>query len=532
MKYLTIFLVFIFSSAAFAQTDNKGQSIELPDFVITGVQSLDVPIVKKKKAELVPTISEEFLTPTYSPEEFSLSAPSSYIGKKIDLFESVSSFEGGLKIGAGQHTLPIGEFHFAQNFDNYLFSARAYTKTIKDYIDNAGYQISGGSISNDFYIDTDSEFLPGTKISLAGEYYRDSYKFFGSTVTPTLERKTQNGSANLVISNVYGNLFNFGLDFGGRYFTLSDNDFNESVFTGKVFGELKFLHFGVRVDGKYKIQALKNNPSSVNDYNYYNGKITLKIAPSNALNVSLGAFYSKTSDDSFVMPVASFNFRLDKNLIMFGSFAPYSELLTITDFATKNRFFDLSNVDNVLLKDKTNLQLAVKYEFEKYFELNAGVKYSMFDNFLYFEDTALTGKFDVKTENDVKSISAFMNAIFHVGPMGEFYGKAIVQQVTDSNGDFMPYQPVIISSLAYAYNFEFGLGFKLRYDAALNIHADRTTFTKINDYHNLTCEVNFKLSDNFEVMAGLENIMNKENYILQNYKDKPFDIIGGIYYHW
>ena len=70
MKKYFILIILFFSTFLFAQTEQ--QSIELPDFVITGRQNIDIPIAVKKKPDLVSTISKDFLTPQYSPEEFPL----------------------------------------------------------------------------------------------------------------------------------------------------------------------------------------------------------------------------------------------------------------------------------------------------------------------------------------------------------------------------------------------------------------------------------------------------------------------------
>ncbi|MFC2136261.1 hypothetical protein ACFLTH_16720, partial [Bacteroidota bacterium] len=329
MRYSIILFVIIFSSNIIAQTDNKGQSIELPDFVITGVQSLDVPVISKKKAELVTTVSEEFLMPVYSPEEFSMSPGRRILGKRIDLLDAVDSFEGGLKIGAGKYTMPDGEFHLSQNWDNYLFSANVWTTNVKDYVDNAGLAASGVSIKNSIFINTNSDFLPGFKISLDAQYKRSNYKFFGSALTPSLERKTQNGLATLSFTNLFDNVFNFGLDFTGRYFILSDNDFNELLLKGQSFFELKFHRFGVKLEGGYYHQLLQNSLSAIEKYDYYFGHASIIIKPSNSFRIKLGGFYSQQNSESFVMPTASISFRLDKNIYLFGKYSPHTEFLTV-----------------------------------------------------------------------------------------------------------------------------------------------------------------------------------------------------------
>ena len=55
-----LFLFIIIGSVIIAQDQNKGQDIELPDFVITGIQSVDIPTMAKRKIDLIPVLSNEF----------------------------------------------------------------------------------------------------------------------------------------------------------------------------------------------------------------------------------------------------------------------------------------------------------------------------------------------------------------------------------------------------------------------------------------------------------------------------------------
>ncbi|OGU54722.1 MAG: hypothetical protein A2V66_01200 [Ignavibacteria bacterium RBG_13_36_8] len=532
MKRFTLVLIFIFSSISLSQTEDKVQSIELPEFVITGVQSLDVPIVQKKKAEFIPTISEEFLVPTYSPEEFPLTYGSGIIGKKINLFEGTDTFEGGLKIGAGRFTMPAGEFHFSKNWDNYLFSTKVWSKNIRDYIEYAGYHVTGASISNSFFIDNQSGFLPGLRIDLNGNYYQNNFKFYASPTNPSEERKIQIGTALISFTNKYDNTFNYGIDVSGRYFMLSDNDLKELLLTGRSFFELKFQNFGFRLDGRYKQQNLENNLTYNKNYNYFDGKFSVNIRPSNNVELKLGVYYSQQDSNKFFSPVGSFNLRLDKNIYVFGEYSPNTDFYTISDFIYRNKYMVLSAIENIFIKNKSNAKVAVKYEYEKYFEIDAGFNLSNYNNYFFFEDTSTSGHFTLQTVSDISRFAGFINMLFHRGPLGEFYGELNYQQITNSDGEYIPYHPAITASLTYAYYFNFGLGVKIIYDFAHNIFTDMANFNKLNDYHNLAVSISYDFSSNFKFIVDFENVLNRENYPLQGYKEKWFDIIGGLYYHW
>ena len=120
MKKYFILTILFFNTSLFAQTEQ--QSIELPDFVITGRQNIDMPFATKKKPDLVSTISKDFLTPQYSPEEF----PLLFSSLPVQIQPGIKSFDdyynGTLKIQIGKYSLPTGLLSLNQNFDNYLFN--------------------------------------------------------------------------------------------------------------------------------------------------------------------------------------------------------------------------------------------------------------------------------------------------------------------------------------------------------------------------------------------------------------------------
>ena len=68
MKKILLILIFTVSGL-FGQEDNQTQSIELPDFVITGKENISIPKIQKSYPEFIPLLSKDFFTPQYPNEE-------------------------------------------------------------------------------------------------------------------------------------------------------------------------------------------------------------------------------------------------------------------------------------------------------------------------------------------------------------------------------------------------------------------------------------------------------------------------------
>lgn len=532
MKRYSIIIFLLVGASLFAQekTDNQGQSIELPDFVITGVQSIDIPIQKKPRPDLVPTLSREFFIPTYAPEEFELSDFSKPIRKDVEFYKNKEANNGMFYVGAGINTLPTGEFYFNTGTDHFLFSTNLWGTNIKDYEDYSDYNISGASVNTDFFVSTNSSFMPGLKISVNAEYVRDAYKFYGSFI-PSAERERQNSKASLSFANTLDKTLNYQLDFSGSILKLSDVGLSENLVAAKGFLELNMNKLAVGGNAVFQTQSLKDYfPDTKN--NYFNADAYLKIRTTNSLQAKIGLTYSTQDSNSFFAPTAFVSAKLGNNLALFGEYSPNAEFNTISKLAAMNRYYSIGAVQNIFTEIKSNFKVTLKYQYEKYFEIAAGVGYSKIDNFVYFEEVVIPGTFDLQTADDVKKTYAFADLLFHLGPYGEFYSNSVYQSLKNSADNYIPYNPKFTTDLIYSYNLSNDLYLQAGIQFAFDYFGDSFNMNKINNYNNLFGSLGYSITSNLLFKATVENILNNNNYKFNRYKEKPFDVVAGVEYRW
>ena len=187
---------------------------------------------------------------------------------------------------------------------------------------------------------------------------------------------------------------------------------------------------------------------------------------------------------------------------------------------------------NIFSKVKSDLNGTIKYEYLKYFSIGLSSGYSKVDNFLYFDDSLLKGRFDAFTASDVDYIFVGLNLLFHPARLGYFYGDVKYQKVTDSNGNFIPYEPKLSAELIYGYDFEFGLGVKAGYKFSNDIFTNISNTNKLKDFQNISFGISYKLLEGLSLTADFHNILNKSNFVLKGYEEKPFDILVGAEYRW
>lgn len=528
IKFLVLFLA---AGLLFGQEEKKDDSknVELPDFVITGVQSLNIPERDKNKPELTTTLSEEFFKPLKTPRKISSSSISSPVQHPIDIFENSNRKNNRLYLGAGIQTIPVGRLNMSNAFKHYLFTAEVFGSEEHEFVDYAGYNVSGAAVTNDFFISDLSDFMPGTKISLDGKYVRDSYHFFASNI-PQTKRETHLGKAELSVLNEYAENLNYGAVFSGRTYLLKDAGITENLFDAKAFTKFNFNKLKLRLEGNYKKQMFEdpNLPSS----DYIAGKIRLKATPSREINVEAGFKYINQDTNSYVIPYAKIMGRLDDNIYIYAEYAPYPEFLTKYDFVQRNKYFNEGSISNLVVDNKVQTKVAFKYQLDNIFETSAGLEIMRSDNYPYFTDNNNPGFFDVKTLNDVKTFTFFANVMLLKSPYGYFYGDIQYSETRDASRNFIPYHPLFEASLTYGYSFSFDLNAEVKLDYAREFYTNIANSYSYDDYLNASLGLEYEFTKNIWFNLDLHNLFNRANNFYLSYKEKPFDVIGGVKYHW
>lgn len=526
-------LLLIFIPFLLPAQDNKSQSqsIELPDFVITGVQTVDVPSAAKEKASLVSTLSKDFFLPQYSPEELPMADIDNPLSKKFDLWSGEKYYDGNVYFGFGRYTLPEGKFFMGQNFGNYLFLIDLLGSNTKDYVPYSSYNISSMSITNEFYINNSSNFLPGMKIYLDGNFFRDNYYFYNSA-NPTMERMTNNGYAEAGISNSSNRYLNYNASLSGSKLLINENGFRETNVSVDGGMEFKLPNFSIGVNTKYTQQNLTKSLSGNNNYYFFDINPVIKISTTSDLKVEAGVNYAATDYSYFFYPFGNIRLRLSRDLMFTAAFSPHAEFNTHRNFILSNIYYNLGTIDNLFTKYKIDLSAAFKYQYYKYFEIGISGGYAKIDDYYYFDESVEKGKFNINNVNGVNKFDIKLDLLFHPGPMGKFYGEVILQKVSNDSDQNLPYNPNIKTSLGYSYLFPFGFELAAEYKAALGYYSDILNRKEMPAYHNISLTFGYNIVNNLQLKFKLQNLLNRTNYIWNGYQEKPLDFILGIDYKW
>ena len=531
-KILLFFMVipYIF---CFAQDEKKqDQNVELPEFVITGTEAVSVQNAKKMYPDFGSTISEEFLKPGFSAEQLELRNFVNPIRENVNLRDSVQYMNGRFNAGVGTLSMPKADILFTHPFDEGIFEWFATTDNRIAYISNSdGYNLGGG-INLSLFTRNDSSFLPGTAIKFHGNYGLSSYKFYGSAVNPGQRRTLNGGDVSINVNNYFDDYFVFAASIENEFNSLKNENYSENFLQLKGYGNLTLAAFNLSCDLIFKKQFLTNSIINTSQNSY------LSIAPKIGLNISeilkiqFGINYSQSMGNIFFTPFVSAALRLDKSISLFGEYSPHADLFGASWFLNQNPYINSQTLSNAYVRYINSIKLAVKYEYEKYFQINGGFKVLSSSEIPYYKSSKVSGKFDVALD-DARFLSAFADMLFHMGPLGYFYGNFEFSATADTAGYSLPYVPGTSASLIYGYNFsQINLNSEIKLKYASGVFTDIPNTLKLNNNVDLGLKFAYQYKPMFFFTLEFSNLLFHDNYKWAAYKEMPFNVTAGVRFIW
>jgi len=522
-KTIIVFLIYV--SFIFPQPETKNPNVELPDFVITGKDIISIRRVDKMKPDFIPTITGEFLKPMFKPEDLEIAQISNPIEGDMKLLDSADYHNGIITLNAGRYTLPGGEINYAFPIERGILHGILTGDNQIEYLDYSDRVTYSGELDFNYSLSNANEFLPGTKFSIGGKHTVNKYNFFGS-ITPERKRTLNAGNAYLDIQNLYGKKFIFDIELAGDFTYLDTENFNESILNTNLFGKYNLDDFALLIKADYQKQYLTTdslgNPKP--DYWFLRPAIAFKIV--NKFIASAGFTFSGSGSDYMHNIYASLSAEVSKNFVILGEYQPVGEFVTSGYLLKENFYFNPQSYSSIFVKKKNMLNITMVYEYDKYFQIDGGLRYFKTGNLPYYTNPDTSGIFELAFA-DAKTFVLFTNLLFHLGPSGIFYGSIELSDVENSEGNRVPYYPAVRGTLSYGYEFNTELMAKLSLEYLSKRFVNIENTNSVKSLFNLGLLLEYKFWNNLLLSLELENIFGVKYYLWEGYQEKPFDITLG-----
>ncbi|HKI77899.1 MAG TPA: hypothetical protein VKA26_05110 [Ignavibacteriaceae bacterium] len=527
-KIILIFIISLLPSSLLAQ-DKQNPNVELPDFVITGKDVISLQKAKKLDPGFISTISEEFIKPVFSPEELGIKDISNPIQNESGILNTEKVYSAKLNVVTGIYNSPSGNFTFTQPFGSGIFEAAINGENHRAYVENSDWYGANGGLNLSFFVPGDSK-IRGTQFKIHGDYGLSSYKFFASN-NPGERRNYYKGNISVDINNLVNRHFIFSLKAADEYSYLNKENFTENLIKTDGFFKANFSYFKIGSNINYTKQILKNNLIGSGNFDYLSVRPYVETLILNSFKIAAGINYSNSGSSNYLSPYASAALKINDFISLYGELDPHAEFVGSGLLLSQNMYFNTQNFANTFVKKTSDLDVSIKYEYFKYFEIDVGAKYFRATNLPYFVNSAQPGRFDVNFSS-AKSYGGYINFLFHPGPAGMFYASIDYNDTKDLNGNYIPYNPKLIGSAHYSYNFGSKLYAEPKIFFSSQSYADLNNTIKVDSFINLGIKFLYKFVPNFSLSVELSNLLDRKNYKWMGYKESPLDFFAGFTYKW
>lgn len=529
MKLKIILIYILLTVIVFAQDEkSKNPEVELPSFIITGRSQLNIKKVDKIAPDFVSSISEDFIKPTFSPEDLEAGSFSNPLKSDLSFLNDVSFFKGNIKAGVGLYTIPTLGVNYAHPFTNGIIEGMFDGDFTRAYIDNSDKYHTRLGFNLTYWTDTESEYFSGTQLNASGNYGTTGVKFYASD-KPEQKRNINNGQVEIKIKNDYTNNFLFGLRFTDKFAGITQEEFSENNFGFKGEALLKLSAFNIGGTVDYRNHSIKNLIGNDSGKEFLLLRPTAGLFFTKLIKGTLGWTFSRAAGNTYNAVYASVALKLDKNLTVFGEYNPANEFQSPAGFLLQNNYLKVDSVGSIYWIKNNSFNASIKYEFDKYFQIDGGVKYFSSDAYPFFAPAFDSGKFILKSAN-VTSISPYADFLFYLGPYGEFYSSISLENITDKDGNNVPYIPLLNINAVYNFKMSNELYSTISMNYLSKRYADIANKNSIGDYIDFGFGLVYKFQPNLDLTLDIKNLFNQKNYLWNGYQDVPLNIIFGLNY--
>jgi len=525
IKYLLILFIVLMPVISDAQSN----SIELPDFVITGSKSVSIPTIKKNSPEAIVKLESENFDINVISEDVpfpKLSAPS--ILKNVQ--DSIPSIRSGmLRIGAGYYIQPTGDFFLNTGVEHVLVNLHLYGKNIKDYEDYSRHNISGAEGKLDFFISPKSILFPGSKFDLSGKYVKNNYRLFGSNNPGQLRQNDLNGT-HLSFENNYSNNFNYSINFYASKLEMKSDSLQEINMNIEPQFILKWNGFRIMTSASIITYKVYSDFSAYNSFQKYFGSVEMN--PMKHFSVKAGGEYINFEWSNYFKPFVEVSYQLNNQFVFSGTFKPFMKYYTHTDFININPYYIPSNINSVTENHKLFSEFSFLYNFAKNLEVKTFVSYDNIDSLIFIDDYKNYKEPKVETISDVWNLKTGLNAKLKTGMLGNFYLAIQWQSLFNKEKIYLPAVPELEVNFIHNLSISKTIGLVTKLEFVDGLHYQISSKTKSPSQLNLGIEVNYFITSGFNLFVNINNLTNKKYSDFEYYRHKPLDVLIGFEYQW
>jgi outer membrane receptor protein involved in Fe transport len=541
MKSKIIILLISIVYIGFAQENSEQQKpepapLELPNFIIEGVEQLNVKSGIKKMPDKTYSLNKSELDSLNSlekKEQFPL--PIEELPKSV---LTDTYLPGYFKAHIGRFSDALLEAGYGMNYEGFELFGTAGMNYSKGHQDDAGYTDIFAKISSDYIADKKFYIFGGSRTRTDFYLKNLSYRMYPMTdISGNGEIDNKRNASEIGLNvDVDGNWEGVQFRTGASVSTLQLNSVSEyynerKAFDNSIEGYLKARHLwnGFLLSGNVEVDFTN---TSGNPTNFAQADASAEIFNDLfTLTVQSGFQYAINSEGvnrGGLLLSGEIEYRIDRNMTFLAGLESGLQKNNFTGLYNRNPYLMLNSMldfpyDIMKLKGKYFYQPLEKFGFSV-----AGTM-SVTDRFPYFNDS-LNNEFMVQYDKvNIAQLEA--ETYWDINEKNNISGYLKVNFTGfDLGSNSVPNIPVNLMGINYHSKLFDDFGTKIGLNYVGERYSDKENNITIDGYFYLNAFFNYDIMNNLRIFLNAENLTNSEVYIWNGYKERG--IFAALGFMW
>jgi len=521
------------------KTDAPLPKIDLPEFVITGSEKIDLQIESKSEDD-----EDRIFSPAKpTPGERPMNVGEALSPKQIKSFSKTpGALNGKVFAGFGFYQTPQFDGWFGQYDPTSSFVLNGYYSESQGHLNDAGFW-RGGFGARGTYALPESSFLPYAQLNAETKYGRDSYRSYASR-SPFQVRDLSGIEINGGIGSRYSLPYKAlsGFDYSGKLgwssFSASDSSkSSESELFLSGNATSRFFAMSLRGQAEYRAINYTMNIPGIQSGHWFMLRAdgNQLVMPALQLSFAVQQFIYRGNVGAGAgrfYPQIELKYTFTENALLYYGIAPTVERNTLSSIIKQNKYIDF-NAPILPTDTRLNIYAGMEYSPLEYITTTVKLSYKHINNYPTFYDKDSAKVWEVLYLSGVRSTKFDVSTLYRLNEKQNVTAYVSLQTVKqkDSSG-VLPYIPKFTIGTVYHHSFDFGL----HVEAFAEYNSSRyTNFTNTHSnagYLFTGVKADIELFEQFRGFAELNNIINQHYYVWNGYQERTIFLLLGVSYHW
>ena len=495
---------------------------DLPEFVITGIASIDLPKLEKMMIDDPVAVPQPMVMSSEKilrdRETLELEMTNRGSTSQAD----AAPYSGFAKAGIGSYFTPQAEIQFGQSFQEYYYSLNAHYFLTKGYAANTDQSSGGGTAAAGTTLLSSMPLLRNASLNGTLGYRSESFRFYGSA-TPGLQRTISDFHVQTEVENQTVNNFPYSAGISLENFNVSDSNVSKTETRLDLNYETSFPIASLPIHTKLNFMSttvglgFMDLSAGVQDYWYGNF----------LFEGSLHVYWAKGMEGqnlAHLCPQAMVSYQATSQHRIFVSYASMFIPMTLAATMRANRFLSAAAIVKQEYIDGSG-GLGIESNWTETITSRVSLNVKSARDLPMFSDSSRQGVWMLAYGGQARIVTFCAEMVAKLNSNDYFASNILLRSTNDSFlGGKIPYTPAIEAWCSASHRF----GTEAAISAAIRFEGERTAdlagTAMLSKYAVVDVSGEYAPLNFLRLTAGIKNLTDSKFETWRRYREFPVTI--------